>query len=297
MLIEPNPSFEVNSCQPLRSSPEDSIRAVAVAAGWSRTRHGAFTLVEMLVVLGVIALLLGLIVPALGPLKGSQDVTTAAYNLAGSLETARNYAISNNTYTWIGFYEQDYANTSPPTASLQPPYKGVGHLVAAIVYSKDGTKLVDDTVTASTPLPAGSLAPVGKLLHVYAVHLKALDAPPQQTANSPDPAVASLLKGRPYQTDIDSATLEQSLFNSESPDTTLRPFTALGYTFYKTIRFNPRGEANINSTLPCTRIIEFGLQPTHGNAVAAVAPGSNDPPNSVAVQQAGIGGAVNIYRQ
>ena len=80
------------------------------------------------------------------------------------------------------------------------------------------------------------------------------------------------------------------MISSETGDVTLRPFVAQGYTFYKTIRYNPRGEANINSTLPCTRIIEFGLQPTHGNIKDATTP------NLVAVQQAGIGGMVNIYR-
>ncbi len=304
MRIELNHSFEVDDRQPSRlplyPSPESATGIASRAAGRPSARRSAFTLVEMLVVLGVIALLLGLIVPALGPLKGSQDVTTAAYNLASALETARNYAMSNNTYTWIGFYEQDYANTSAPTTAMPPPYKGVGHvghLTAAIVYSKDGTKLVDDTVATKTPLPFGSLGQVGKLLHIYAVHLKALDPPPQNTANSTDPAIASLLKGRPYQTDASGGAPEESLISSESPDTTLRPFTAQGYTFYKTIRFSPRGEANINSTLPCTRIIELGLQPTHGSVVATPAPSSNDPLNSVAVQQAGIGGAVNIYRQ
>ena len=56
------------------------------------------------------------------------------------------------------------------------------------------------------------------------------------------------------------------------------------------LRFNPRGEANVNSTLPCTRIVEIGLQPTHGAAKNAAAT------DLVVVQQAGIGGGVNIYR-
>ncbi len=247
----------------------------------------------MLTVMAVIILLLGLVLPALGPLKNSQDVTTAAYNLAGALQTARNYAISNNTYTWVGFYEQDFGSMSTPAVAATPAYPGVGHVTIGIVYSKDGTKLVDDATTASTTLPASGLGQVGKLIQIYAVHLKALDAPSKP--NSTRAGIENTLQGRPYQTDqanlpsTDPATL-LTLISSETSDTTLRPFALQGYTFYKTIRFNPRGEANINSTLPCTKIIELGLQPTRGNVKDA------NTTNVVAVQQTGIGGAVNIYR-
>ena len=238
--------------------------------------------------MAVIVILIGLVAPALTPLKGSQDVTSAAYTMRGVLETARTYAMANHTYVWIGFYEQDYGTTTAPTAAATPPYSGTGHVTIGIVYSKDGTKLVDDASTGSLTLPAANIGQVGSLTQIYAVHVCALNPP--SSANSTDATLSGTLQGRPYQTDLDAAQLEPTLLSSTSADTTSRPFVAQAYTFYKTIRFNPRGEANINSTNACTRIVEIGLRPTRGNITDQTSP------NQVAIQLAGIGGAVTIYR-
>jgi hypothetical protein len=76
-------------------------------------------------------------------------------------------------------------------------------------------------------------------------------------------------------------------FVSES---TGRPFTAQGYTFRKTVRFSPRGEAIINTLSP-SRVGEIGIKPTRGSTV------DTNNSNVVAVQFTGIGGKVNIYRR
>jgi hypothetical protein len=39
-------------------------------------------------------------------------VTSAAYAIKGVLEQGRTYAMANNTYTWVGFYEED--GSKPP---------------------------------------------------------------------------------------------------------------------------------------------------------------------------------------
>ena len=105
-----------------------------------------FTLIELLIVISIIAILMVLLAPAFTSLKSAGDVTSAAYTIKGVLDTARTYAKANNTYTWVGFYEEDVSQ--PQSAGSTGT--GSGRIVMSIVASKDGTKLStaggDDTV-------------------------------------------------------------------------------------------------------------------------------------------------------
>src|SRR6266542_1236835 len=89
------------------SKPRSVVRLKA-----QRVRASAFTLLELLIVIGIIALLMVLIVPAFTNIKSGTDVTSAAYTIKGVLDTARTYAKANNTYTWVGFYEEDVSQPS-----------------------------------------------------------------------------------------------------------------------------------------------------------------------------------------
>src|SRR5438034_6834880 len=106
-------------------------RAVALS-------EGAFTLVELLIVVGIIGLLLVLIAPAFTYIKGGTDVTSAAYTIKGALDTARTYAKANNTYAWVGFFEEDASQ-----ASTNPATSGTGRIVVSVVASNDGTMIYD----------------------------------------------------------------------------------------------------------------------------------------------------------
>ena len=103
-------------------------------------------MIELLVVVGIIALLLVLMAPAFTYIKGGTDVTSAAYTIKGVLDTARTYAKANKTYTWVGFKEENVANPASPNSD--PP--AVGRLVMSIVASKDGTNRRDEPIR-STP--------------------------------------------------------------------------------------------------------------------------------------------------
>src|SRR6266498_4625209 len=102
-----------------------------------RERASAFTLLELLIVIGIIAILMVLIVPAFTNIKSGTDATSAAHTIKGVLDTARTYAKANNTYVWVGFFEEDGSVPSAsPTAT-----PGNGRIVISTVASKDGTEV------------------------------------------------------------------------------------------------------------------------------------------------------------
>src|SRR5437773_8390310 len=152
-----------------------------------------FTLLELLVVVGIIALLLVLTAPAFTSITGGTDITSAAYTIKGVLDTARTYAKANNTYTWVGFFEEN-----APDPSTSPANSGTGRIVMSIVASKDGTMLYTGNLGTPFTLDASpnqaALIQVGKLTKVDNVHLKTF---PAATATTPPdtfdtrPAVAS----------------------------------------------------------------------------------------------------------
>jgi type II secretory pathway pseudopilin PulG len=243
-------------------------------------------LLELLIVVGIIAILFVLLTPAFTSLKGAGDVTGAAYTIKGVLDTARTYAKANNTYTWVGFYEEDTTAATP--TNNNPPYPGKGRVLIATVASKDGTKIFEDTDPA-VALPPDRIRQVGKLVKIEGIHLTDIGNP----SPTPNPTpIPDTLLARPYTPYTEGSPFDHfNRIGSDSSDSTLFPFAAQNYTFYKTIRFNPRGEANINSTYTVKHQGEIGVKPTHGTTV------DTNSLNVVAIQFSGLGGGVKIYRR
>ena len=260
-----------------------------------RVRASAFTLLELLIVVGIIALLMVLIAPAFTTIKGGTDVTSAAYTIKGVLDTARTYAKANNTYTWVGIYEED---VSVPSANPAP--LGIGRVVMSIVASKNGTMLYTGNLTSSVILDAppndSALIQIGKLVKVDNLHLKTFPTPAPNNTPPPDtfdrrPAVSSTAS----QIGNDTATDPSTPAAPPNPGLTFHyPVGASTgqYAFAKVIQFSPRGEGVItNNNYSLARISEIGAEPTHG----AVVP-SSTPANVVAVQFNGFAGDVRVYR-
>ena len=244
-------------------------------------------MLELLIVLSIIGILLVLLAPAFTSLKGGTDVTSAAYTIKGVLDTARTYAKANNTYTWVGFYEENVANPASPN----PDTPKVGRLVMSIVASNDGTEVYTCCPILSPAVdmdPGGTrLSQVGKLVKLENMHLRTF-------ANG-----AGTGETFPIRPAIPGISPDNAKIGDTSPPDSLRYFhypangAVAQYVFKKMIQFSPRGECRPqNDNYEMRAVMEVGLQQTHGTSVPALA----DPKNC-AVQLTGFSGNVKIYQR
>ena len=264
----PSGAFAQRSC----FSPTSTVRPAAVT-----DRGRGFTLLELLIVVVIIGLLLVLITPAFTYIKGGTDVTSAAYTIKGVLETARTYAKSNNTYTWVGFYEENTGNPASPNSDTP----AVGRVIMSIVASKDGTN-----VATTNPIDATKLLQVGKLTKIDNLHL-ATFADGSGTGSTFDTRPSVTFAGTQYSL----AGMPNSTTPFQYPVGS--PVPPVQYTFLKAVQFSPSGEARMHNSINSPQTAaEIAFEPTHGAAVPAPVPA-----NVVAVQFAGLGTAVKIYQR
>jgi prepilin-type N-terminal cleavage/methylation domain-containing protein len=310
--------FQDSDAQPFSMSRAGALRAIKRLQPCSRA--GAFTLIEMLVVIAIVATLLILLAPAFTNIKSGSDVTNAAYTIKGLLETARTYAKANNTYTWVGFYEEDVSRQSVIPAP-DPRCTGcVGRVVMSIVASKDGTNLGADASSSATGtenfIDATQLIQVNKLVRIDNLHLP-LFAMCTSGCNGATFDSRPVLQSDPFGIGYNASRFGE--LNASAPNTAPYDVTNTGltkfpfqypvaspapapqYQFRRTLRFSPSGDCRINSTYDVRNVIEVGLLQTHGAAVPAPVGGSGSnliySGNVAAVQLTGFGSSVKIYQR
>jgi type II secretory pathway pseudopilin PulG len=224
----------------------------------------AFTLLELIVVLGSVAILIVLVAPAFTKMKRGTDITSAAYTVKGVLDTAGTYAKANNTYTWVGF-----------AGSIGSAV--TGNVALAIVASKDGTDLgTSVNITGSRIDITARVTPIGKVMRLDNSHIGDTGPPTNDGTdfeNRPPVNINYRLGAAGTGYDSDYYFIEQQT------------------QFDRWIRFSPRGEAVVKGgDTQIARYAEVGVLPTHGTALALT-------PNIVAIQISGFGGDVRIYRR
>ena len=263
----------------------------------------AFTLIELLVVTFIITLLMLLLAPAFKSLKRAEDVAVAAYVIKDVVEQARSNAMANNTYTWVGFYEEDGSVPSAsPTAT-----PGNGRLVMSIVASIDGTNVYGSNT--SGPIDPTKLRQIGRLVKVDNVHLPlfAIGTGTGETFESRPAVQFDPTGGYNYSrfgelnASAPNTAPVTTPFNFQYP--VGNPAPTPQYSFRKLLQFSPLGEARVNgNTYDIRRFVEIGLIQTHSNIVPVPTSGGGTSTatysgNVVALQISGFGGNVKIYRR
>src|SRR5205085_10203734 len=207
-----------------------------------------------MVVIAIMVLVVAFIAPAVTSLKSAGDVTSAAYTVKGVLDQARTYAKANNTYTWVGFFEED---VSQPSTTPQAT-AGIGRIVISLVASKDGTMIYNPSSPAK--ITTTQLIQVGKLTKIENVHLAGdalfTAAPSTPTGSTFDyrPAVTFRIASPPNTSPPYSTTPFQYPVWTPEP--------AWQYTFVKAVAFRRAGWVPIDNST-----ISYALQPAAGSGL------------------------------
>jgi len=257
-----------------------------------------FTLIELMVVVGVMALMMALVIPAFTAMAGGSSLVSTAASIKELLQQARSYAMANNTFVFVGVTEVSGAQGS----SVSPQAPGTGRVALGLVASRDGTCGYDPNNPQggwlNTPNNGANLVSIDRLQHFDNFHLADFSTFASGTGG---------FTGTGAMTRPALQSTRQSVGNPKCVSATqfswpLGSVYGSGqYNFSTVIEFDPQGVARIqlnnqgSGTTGSTVVtyLEIDLQPAHGSTFLPVTDPNTG--NIAAIQITGITGAVQAY--
>jgi len=211
------------------------LRATARPGNAGR-EQSAFTLVELLAVVGIMGLLAAVAVPALKGLTGSGGRKQALSQVMGALEIARNTAISSGTNAAVIFPDSSFTFIGS-TEDSRKPYKY--RSIAVVTWNPTNTNAPATMLGSWIVLPQG-----------IALFPNSISALPQ--TNNISFRILTLTISNP------AATFRAISFQSDGAlDETLTPFPTNGIAFFEgTVTgttTNPTSKMNKFETIRLTR--------------------------------------------
>ncbi|MEI8234657.1 MAG: prepilin-type N-terminal cleavage/methylation domain-containing protein [Verrucomicrobiota bacterium] len=222
-------------------------------------RHPGFSLIELLVVMGVIGLLFALVIPAIGTFGSAGTFTSAASVLSETMEEARAYAVSKRTYVYVGIGE---FNASAPADTWNT---GNGRIALFAAASQDGSRIVHASDFAT------KAQPISRLVRLQNVHLALITGTGGGLQRPSDGSVQTLGSS--------SGTANMSFPLSGTPRC----------SFNQCLEFSPQGMVRFFGSANLPGFIEIGMAPTKGDVVIATQ-------NVAVIQLSGLTGRSTLYR-
>ncbi len=230
----------------------------------SHSSRSAFSIIELLAVIAVVSIIAGVSVPALSGLNRSGNANRAIIGVAGTLDLARQYAVSRNTYTWV-------------VLAANPSAVGGNSLYATILGSRDGSNTIDGV----TPIDLDIRATYR--LDAAAANVEVL----QRIVTFPNAMVARLASSPAPAGLPPSAPNANVSFKFVASSAEAIAFLNANPDAQRVVQFTPTGQARVSGSI--SQVVELGLKPMKGS--------TPDETNVAAIQISGFTGQTQVYRR
>jgi prepilin-type N-terminal cleavage/methylation domain-containing protein len=217
-----------------------------------RCPRQGFTLIELLTVIAIISILAGVAVSGFSSV-GARNFSTQSLQISDTLERAREYAVANNTYTWVTFY----ASTATPSQPV---------VYVATVVSVNGTSqiLSNGSLGSSAQWSSGQVDTTATGSKCALLD-KVASFPQMGLSNLG--SYNSLISKLPAVASSNLAPLASSTGSPAGPSFLINVPGLGSQTFTQSIEFTPSGEAKVQAAP--TQAIEFDLCQYHGASASS----------------------------